>query len=108
MHRGSVPMPRRSVVGDESSAGVAAGTFARRGARRVYSSLLLVFVVAAPPLVRRRLRVALGRLLPALLAAKRRYVEQRPDAAKRLDAASGREVRAEYLLAVAQEDAQTE
>jgi hypothetical protein len=57
---------------------------------------------------RRGRRVSLGRVLPRLLAAERRQVEEGPDAAERLDAAAGGEVRAIDLLAVAKEHAQAE
>src|SRR4051794_37669453 len=42
----------------------------------------LVLVVAAPPRVRRALRVALGRVLPLLLATERRDVHVAPRAAE--------------------------
>jgi hypothetical protein len=42
------------------------------------------------------------------LAAERREVEERPDAAERFDAATGGRVREEHALAVAQEDGERE
>src|SRR5919198_1562666 len=69
---------------------------------------LLVLVVPAPPLVRRALRVTGRRVLPVLLPAERRQVEERPDAAERLHAALRREVGATDLVAVAEEDAEAE
>src|SRR5207247_2626627 len=74
--------------------------------RRVRDELAVVFVVAAPPLVRLRLRVPRGRVLPDLLAAERGQVEEGPHAAESLDAARRCEVRAIDVLAVAHEDAE--
>src|SRR3712207_3113397 len=68
---------------------------ARRCAR---SPRGLVLVVEVPPLVRRRLRIALWRVLPLLLAPERRHVEIRPGAAHRLVAALVDEVGAEDPL----------
>jgi len=48
----------------------------------------LVFVVPVPPLVRRGLRVALGRVLPFLLTAERGDVEVAEAAPERLVAAA--------------------
>src|SRR5689334_810754 len=59
--------------------------------------------MAAPPLVRRRLRVALRGVLPLLLPAERGDVEVVPRAAHGLVAAVVYEVRAEDLVAVTQE-----
>ena len=58
----------------------------------------------APPLVRRRLRAAGRGVLPLLLAAQGREVEEGPDAAQRLDPAPPRLVGEEDAVAVAQED----
>src|ERR1700737_560420 len=55
-----------------------------------------VCVVPVPPLVRRRLRVALRRVLPLLLAAERSDVEVAPGAPHRLVAAVVDEVGAEH------------
>src|SRR5438874_13154305 len=65
-----------------------------------------VFVVAAPPLVRLRLRVPAGRVLPLLLATERCQVEEGPNAAEGFDATGCGEVRAKDAVAVAQEDAE--
>src|ERR1700729_590980 len=59
--------------------------------------------VRVPPPVGRSLRVALGRVLPFLLAPERGEVEVAPRAPERLVAAVVDEVRAEDLLAVAEE-----
>src|SRR5579872_5626289 len=56
-----------------------------------------------PPLVRWRLRIPLGRVLPRLLAAERREVEVAPDGAHRFITAVVDEVRAEDLVSVAEE-----
>src|SRR5882672_5153574 len=70
---------------------------------------IAVLVVAAPPLIGRGFRPALGRILPILLAAERRQVEEGPGAAERLDAAPGGEVGAEdSALVIAQQDAEAE
>src|SRR5919201_6819733 len=69
---------------------------------------VFVLVVAAPPLVRLALRVSGGRVLPLLLSAERCQVEEGPHAAKRLDAAGRREVRAKNAVAVTEEDAEAE
>src|SRR5436309_12027730 len=69
---------------------------------------VLVFVVAAPPLVRLGLRVAGGGVLPVLLTAQRCQVEEGPHAAESLDAAGRREVGAEDTVAVAKKDAEAE
>src|ERR687895_1091168 len=71
--------------------------------RHARSCLLPVLVVVVPPLVRRGLRVALGRVLPLLLAAERRHVEVCPRGAHRLVAALVDEVGAEDLVALADE-----
>src|SRR5918994_1835956 len=62
-----------------------------------------VLVVEVPPLVRRRLRVALGRVLPLLLATERGDVEVGPRAAHGLVAAGINEVGAEDVVALADE-----
>src|SRR4051794_25535509 len=49
--------------------------------------LLLVLVVPVPPFVRRVLGIALGRVLPLLLASERGHVEVAPGSAQRLVAA---------------------
>src|ERR687895_2366481 len=71
--------------------------------RHARSCLLPVLVVVVPPLVRRGLRVALGRVLPLLLPAERRDVEVCPGGAHRLVAALVDEVGAEDLVALADE-----
>src|SRR5215207_5457336 len=99
-------------------AGAALSTRAPRGARRrsptggfpppaaglhERSRALAVLVVQVPPLVRRRLRIALGRVLPLVLAPERGQVEVAPSAAHRLVAAVVDEVGAKDLLALADE-----
>src|SRR5688572_19898361 len=64
---------------------------------------LVVLVVEVPPLVRRGLRVALGGVLPLLLAPERGDVEVAPGAAHGLVASVVDEVGAEDSLAVADE-----
>src|ERR687898_436150 len=64
-----------------------------------------VFVVQPPPAIRRGLRIALGRVLPLLLAAKRGDVQVVPGAPHLLIAAAGDEVRAEDAIAVPNEGA---
>src|SRR4029453_12290089 len=64
---------------------------------------LSVRVVIVPPLVGRRLRIALRRVLPLFLATKRRYIEVAPGAAHGLVAAVIDEVGAEDSVAVPQE-----
>src|SRR5215213_412593 len=64
---------------------------------------LVVLVVQVPPAVGRGLRVALGLVLPLLLAAERGDVEVGPGAAHRLVAAAVDEVGAVHLIAVADE-----
>src|SRR4051812_31957819 len=68
------------------------------------SGVPAVRVVVVPPLVRRGLRVALGGVLPLLLAAERRDVEVAPGGAEMLVAAGIDEVGAEDPVAVADED----
>src|SRR4051794_18644421 len=92
--RPPAPRPRRTRTPGAPPA-------ARR--RRARSRGAAVRVVVVPPLVRRRLGVALRRVLPRLLAAERRDVEVAPGAAHRLVAAAVDEVRAEDAVAVAQE-----
>src|SRR3712207_2864894 len=70
---------------------------------RPRSRRLAVRVVVVPPPVRRRLRVALGRVLPFLLAAERRHVEVAPGRAHRLIAATVDEVGAEDPVALSDE-----
>src|SRR4051812_4258407 len=62
-----------------------------------------VTVVPVPPLVRPRLRVAVRRVFPLLLAPERRHVEVAPDGPHRLVAAAVDHVGAEDALAVADE-----
>src|ERR1700716_3214701 len=69
---------------------------------------ILVLVVAAPPLIRRGLRPALRRILPVFLPAERRQVQEGPGATERLDASPGSEVGAIDVVAIAEEDAETE
>src|SRR5262245_51756533 len=61
---------------------------------------VLVGVVPVPPLVRRRLRVALRRVLPVLLTPKRGDVEVIPRAPHLLVAAVVDEVGAKHLVVV--------
>src|SRR5262245_39423429 len=70
---------------------------------RVGRGLRGVIVVPVPPLVGRALGVALRRVFPRLLAAKRRRIEVAPGAPHRLVAAAVDEVRAKHALAVAEE-----
>ncbi len=62
----------------------------------------------APPLVRRSLRPALGRILPFLLPPERSQIEETPGIAERLDGAIGSEVGPKDAVAITQEDAQSE
>src|SRR5919198_5105457 len=73
----------------------------RRASAR--SRSLAVLVVEVPPLVGRRLRIALGRVLPLLLAPEGGQVEVAPGAARRLVAAIVDEVGTEDPVAVAEE-----
>src|SRR5688572_4320611 len=66
-----------------------------------------VGVVVVPPLVRRRLRVALWRVFPLLLAAEGSDVEVRPRAPHRLIAAAVDEVGAEHVRALTDERIRT-
>src|SRR3954447_3800356 len=77
---------------------------------RSVSSLLppAVLTVPPPPLIRWRLRPPLGRVLPLLLPAVWRQVEQGPDAAHRLDPASVGEVGAVDVVAITENDAEPE
>src|ERR1700757_2143450 len=70
---------------------------------RVRRGFGVVVVMPVPPLVRRGLRIALGRVLPLLLASERGQVEIAPDAPHCFVAAVVDEVGAEYLVAVADE-----
>src|SRR4029077_13938132 len=63
--------------------------------RRLEDGRVVVLVVEVPPAVARGLRVALGRVLPVVLAAQRGHVEIGPGAAERLVAARVDEVGAE-------------
>src|SRR5215831_2137370 len=69
----------------------------------VGSGLGVVVVVPVPPLVWRRLRVTLWRVLPDLLPAERSDVEVAPGAAQRFVTAGVDEVCAEYVVSVAEE-----
>src|SRR5262245_25783729 len=62
-----------------------------------------ICVMPVPPLVWRRLRVALRRVFPLLLAPERRHVEVAPGAPHRLIAAAIDKVGAENLVGVADE-----
>src|SRR5829696_10241843 len=73
----------------------------RPGGRR--STGAPVGVVVVPPPIGRRPRIALGRVLPFLLAPERGDVEVAPGAAHRLVAAAVDEVGAEDPVAVADE-----
>src|SRR5712692_12127498 len=64
---------------------------------------MVVFVMPVPPVVRRRLGIALGRVLPRLLASERGQVEVAPGAPERLVAAVVDEVGTEHPVAVAEE-----
>src|SRR5436190_12853989 len=64
--------------------------------------------MAAPPLVRFRLRIPRRRVLPLLLPTEWSQVEQGPHAAERFDAAVCREVRAKDAVVIANEGTQTE
>src|SRR3954452_16432123 len=68
------------------------------------SECVVVLVVPAAPGVGRGLRPALGRVLPLLLAAVWRDVEEAPGRPERLVTTRVDEVRAVDLVAVAQED----
>jgi hypothetical protein len=70
---------------------------------RIRRGLGAVVVVPVPPLVWRRLRVALWRIFPFLLAPERGHVEVAPSAPHRLIAAAIDKVGAEHLVAVADE-----
>ena len=70
---------------------------------RPRSPVRAVRVVVVPPLVRRGLRVALGRVLPLLLAPERGDVEEAPGRAHVLVAAGVDEVGAEDPIALADE-----
>src|SRR5215217_8338058 len=75
----------------------------QRKAPDVRSRVLVVRVVVVPPLVRRGLRVALGRVLPLLLASERGDVEIAPGGAKLRVAASVDEIGAEDPIALTDE-----
>src|SRR5262249_47660872 len=64
--------------------------------------------MTAPPLVRLRLRPALGRVLPTFLAAKERSIEEAPHGPDHLEPASSREVRAVDTVAIAEEGVEPE
>src|SRR5262249_37045770 len=65
--------------------------------------VLRVGVVPAPPLIRWTLRIALRRILPILLAAKRGHIEEVPGVHKHLVAPAVDEVGAEHAVAVPDE-----
>src|SRR5262245_54612149 len=65
-----------------------------------------VFVVAAPPHVRRALWPPFRRLFPRFLPAEWRQIEKGPHTPESLDPPSGRELGAIDLATVAQEGAQ--
>src|SRR6478609_756473 len=77
--------------------------FGDRPWRAACSRRLRIGVVPVPPLIRRRLRMARRRVLPMLLAAKRREVQVAPGATHLLVAAVVDEVGAKDVLAVADE-----
>src|SRR5687768_11689220 len=62
--------------------------------------------MAAPPLIRRRLRPSFGRIFPILLPPERCQVEEAPGRAKRFDSATIRKVRAIDSFIIAQKDTQ--
>ena len=66
-----MPALKTRIPGDQQ-----AGCLRREGSR-----VLAVRVVVVPPLVRRGLRITLGRILPLLLAAERGDVEIAPGCA---------------------------
>src|SRR6185312_7782190 len=66
-------------------------------------SLRAIVIVPVPPLIRRALRVTLGRVLPNLLPPERRNVEVAPDGSHCLVAAPVDEIGAEDLPAIAKE-----
>src|SRR4051794_11487071 len=72
----------------------------RRRGRRSLAGSFAVGVVVVPPLVRRGLRPALGRVLPRLLASERGDVEERPCGAQVLGTAGVDEVGAVDLVAL--------
>ena len=69
---------------------------------------IVVFVMPAPPSVRRGLRPPRRRVLPFLLTSERRQVEQVEIDPKPVRAARGREIGTVHGLAVAEEDAEPE
>src|SRR5689334_9962156 len=70
---------------------------------RVGRGFSSVVVVPVPPLIRRCLWIALGRVLPDLLAAKRGDIEVTPRGPHGLVASIVNEVGAEHLVAIADE-----
>src|SRR5262245_32008696 len=70
---------------------------------RVRRGFGVVVVVPVPPFVRRGLGITLRRVFPSFLPPKWRDVEVAPKGAHRLVAAAVDEVRAKYLVAVAEE-----
>src|SRR5580693_6178406 len=64
---------------------------------------MVVLVVPVPPVIRRGLRIALGRVFPVFLAPERGHVEVAPGAPEGLVAAVIDEVGSEYPVAIAEE-----
>src|SRR6266850_2034952 len=63
--------------------------------------------MAAPPVIRRRLRPSCRRIFPILLPAERRQVEEGPWRAKSFDSTPIRKVRAIDAFIIAKENTQT-
>src|SRR5262249_39433593 len=94
---------RRRAARCRSSRGLRAGSGWTRS-----SGVLLVLVVPPPPLVWLRLWMALGRVLPGLLAAERRPVEEAPDRSDGLEPPPAGEIGPVDLVAVAKKGVQAE
>src|SRR5260221_3934525 len=90
----------RERVGSRARAPRAALGVGEARTGRLVDGRLVVLVVEVPPQIGLGLRVALGRVLPLLLAAERGDVEIGPGAAQRLVAALVDEVRAEDPVVV--------
>src|SRR5271168_3173384 len=71
------------------------------------SEMIPVFVVAAPPRVRRRLRPAGRCILPLFLPTERGEVKERPDTPECLEPAPGREVGEKNTVVISQKNAET-
>src|SRR5215813_5928052 len=69
----------------------------------VRRGLRVVVVVPVPPLVRRRLRVALRRVLPLFLTPERGHIKVAPNGPHRLVATAVDEISAEYFVTIANE-----